>query len=113
MQVSSAATRLVRSLSNPYENSSPLLFSSLLSSRFRECGLEFTNREALTLHLRLHSGDRTLVTDVALCGLAAAFQQTPGHFLTSNTPGTHQVMPGRARPRKKEEERKMYACETF
>jgi len=41
------------------------------------------------LHLRLHSGDRTLVTD--LCGLAAAFQQTPGHFLTPNTPGTHQV----------------------
>lgn len=55
----------------------------------RECGLGFQNREALTLHLRLHSGDRTLVTD--LCGLAAAFQQSPGHFLTPNTSATHQV----------------------
>lgn len=57
---------------------------------FRECGLDFPNREALNLHQRLHTGDRTLVTD--LCGLAAAFQQTPAHFLTPNTPGTHQVM---------------------
>lgn len=57
---------------------------------FRECGLDFPNREALNLHQRLHTGDRTLVTD--LCGLAAAFQQTPAHFLTPNTPTTHQVM---------------------
>lgn len=57
---------------------------------FRECGLDFPNREALNLHQRLHTGDRTLVTD--LCGLAAAFQQTPAHFLTPNTPTAHQVI---------------------
>ncbi|KAJ8681212.1 hypothetical protein QAD02_016999 [Eretmocerus hayati] len=56
----------------------------------RECGLEFNNREAQTLHLRLHSADRTLVTD--LCGLAASFQQTTGHFLTANTSTGHQVI---------------------
>lgn len=67
-----------------------ITFTLFLFYSFRECGLEFSNREALTLHLRLHSGDRTLVTD--LCGLAAAFQQTPGHFLTPNTPTTHQVI---------------------
>ncbi|XP_014231739.2 gastrula zinc finger protein XlCGF26.1-like isoform X3 [Trichogramma pretiosum] len=54
----------------------------------RECGLEFNNKEAQTLHLRLHSADRTLVTD--LCGLAASFQQTTGHFLTANA-SSHQL----------------------
>lgn len=43
----------------------------------RECGNGFSSREGLSLHLRLHAGDRSFVTD--LCSLAAAFQhQQPG-----------------------------------
>ncbi|XP_028156619.1 zinc finger protein 615-like, partial [Ostrinia furnacalis] len=37
-----------------------------------ECGSCFNTKEALSLHVRLHAGDRTCVTD--LCALTAALQ---------------------------------------
>lgn len=45
---------------------------------FRECGHVFNTREALALHLRLHTGDRSLMTD--LCALTAAI---PQHILSA------------------------------
>lgn len=44
----------------------------------QQCGSCFINREALNLHLRLHSGDKSLMTD--LCALTAAI---PGHIFQS------------------------------
>lgn len=43
-----------------------------------QCGSCFNNREALNLHLRLHTGDKSLMTD--LCALTAAI---PGHIFQS------------------------------
>lgn len=43
-----------------------------------QCGSCFNNREALNLHLRLHTGDKGLMTD--LCALTAAI---PGHIFQS------------------------------
>lgn len=42
----------------------------------RECGSVFNSREGLALHLRLHSGDKSLIND--LCALTASI---PGHLL--------------------------------
>lgn len=44
----------------------------------QQCGSCFNNREALQLHLRLHTGDKGLMTD--LCALTAAI---PGHIFQS------------------------------
>lgn len=44
----------------------------------QQCGSCFNNREALQLHLRLHTGDKGLMTD--LCALTAAI---PGHIFHS------------------------------
>ena len=41
----------------------------------RECGSVFNSREGLALHLRLHSGDKSLIND--LCALTASI---PGHM---------------------------------
>lgn len=41
----------------------------------RECGSVFNSREGLALHLRLHSGDKSLIND--LCALTASI---PGHL---------------------------------
>lgn len=44
----------------------------------QQCGSCFNNREALQLHLRLHTGDKSLMTD--LCALTSAI---PGHIFHS------------------------------
>lgn len=44
-----------------------------------QCGSCFNNREALNLHLRLHTGDKSLMTD--LCTITAAI---PGHIFTQS-----------------------------
>lgn len=44
-----------------------------------QCGSVFNNREALNLHLRLHTGDKSLMTD--LCAITAAI---PGHIFTQS-----------------------------
>lgn len=44
-----------------------------------QCGSCFNNREALNLHLRLHTGDKSLMTD--LCAITAAI---PGHIFTQS-----------------------------
>jgi len=49
-----------------------------------QCGSCFNNREALNLHLRLHTGDKGLMTD--LCALTAAI---PGHIFQSG--GNHYI----------------------
>ena len=43
-----------------------------------QCGSCFNNREALNLHLRLHTGDKGLMSD--LCTITAAI---PGHIFQS------------------------------
>jgi hypothetical protein len=45
-----------------------------------ECNMCFNSQEALALHLRLHSGDKNLMTD--LCALTATI---PTHLIRNNT----------------------------
>lgn len=54
----------------------------------RECGSTFNSPEALALHVRLHSGDTSLVTD--LCALTASLQ-TAGNFSLSIPQGVNNT----------------------